>query len=94
MREPVEVAMGWAQIYPLQRFNDKLASSLPGAAHAVYVEWLFDDLANPEPRVQRFVRILVDDLHVLSQRTQLTAREARDVLAAEQNGARCRVDQT
>ena len=41
-------------------------------------ERLLDRVAHAEARVERLVRILVDDLHLAPQRPQLPVRHARD----------------
>ena len=46
-----------------------------------------------EARIERLVRILVDDLHAPPQRTEVGLREARDVDAVEGDASRVRVDQ-
>ncbi len=61
---------------------------------AVHLERLADDVARGHARVERGERILEDDLHLAPVRPELGRAQARDVVAAELNGARRRLDQT
>src|SRR5579862_1008328 len=50
---------------------------------------LFDDGADPDPRVERGIRVLKHDLHVTTGLTQAPRREPQYVLALEQDVAAC-----
>jgi hypothetical protein len=50
-------------------------------------ERLFDRGMNPEARVERLVRVLVDDLQPAAELTQPPRRHTRNVLSAEANEA-------
>ena len=56
-------------------------------------ERLFDDGADPHPRIQRRIGILKHDLHVAPRLAQARPRELQDVLAAKRDVARRRFDQ-
>ena len=38
----------------------------------MHCEWFLDDLANAKPRVERLVRILIDELHPPAERPKLS----------------------
>ena len=56
---------------------------LCGGTEVVDDERLFDRGMNPEARVERLVRILVDDLEPAAELTQLPRRQTSNVLSAE-----------
>src|SRR6478609_5336803 len=66
---------------------------LVGAADAVDLERVRDDLPHAPARVQRRVRILEDHLQLAPVRPQLAMRERRDVGAAEPQRPARRLEQ-
>jgi hypothetical protein len=54
---------------------------------------LFDRRANAEARVERLVRILVDDLHPPPERAEPARREGGDVLAVEADDPGIRLEE-
>ena len=58
-------------------------TSLRLAPDAVDDQRLFDDVADPHPRIERRVRILKDDLHVAARLAHARPGERQDVLALE-----------
>ncbi len=70
---------------------DKLVKHFP--IHGGLLQRLADDGADGEPRIERGVRVLEDDLHVAPQRAQCLAAQPSDVGTLEPDFARTRLDQ-
>ena len=83
VREAVEVELGRLQARLHERLDHERVALRPRCADAVDLQRLGDRVADAVARVERLVRVLVDDLHLAPQRPQLLVRELRDVAAAE-----------
>src|SRR5215470_3743561 len=95
-RELVRVApqMLGRQANRLQQLHDALLTRAAVRRQLVDDQSLADDRSHRHPRIQRRVRVLEDDLHLLAQRAQGALVERRDVLALERDFARGRLDQS
>src|SRR6266508_2058908 len=78
VRVPVEVELGRRETGQLERPRG-LLPPLGLGADPVHLKRLLEVRAYAEARIERFVRILVDDLHPSAERTQLAVRERGDV---------------
>ena len=54
---------------------------------AVYREWLGNDIGDPQPRIERSIRVLKDRLHLPANAAEIVARERGDVAAHEDDSA-------
>ena len=76
MREAVEIELGRLQPGLDERLDDERVALGARRADAVDLERLRDRVADAVARVERLVRVLVDDLHLAPQRAQLPVGEA------------------
>ena len=93
-RELVRIPIGEARVEAddVQQLPDARA---PRAARADAVDGqrLGHDVADGHPRVERGIGVLEDDLHLAPKLSDLAARELRQLLTEEANGAARRLDQ-
>src|SRR5262245_19417929 len=82
------------ETHGLQQLHHPLLARAPVRSELVDHQRLTDDRSDGHPRIQRRVRILEDDLHLLAQRAQRPLVERGDVLALERDLARGRLDQS
>ena len=74
------------QTDPLEKSGDPVLL-LGAVSHAVRAQWLRDEVAGREPRIERGIGVLKDHLHVAAAGTHLLDAETRDVLALEADRA-------
>ena len=92
VRIAVDVELRRREARELERALDLLAPLLL-RADAVHLERLLDRRADAEARVERLVRVLVDDLHPAAEGPEILGREPRDLLTVEADRAAARLDQ-
>ena len=80
------------QTHPLQQ-NAQFLFARYRVADTVNDQWLYDQLANRHPRVQRAERVLKHDLHTLAQRAHFGGLQRQDVHVVERDGSRGRLQQ-
>ena len=94
MRVAVEVELGRRELDADECVANPLGPLGLRAAEAVDQERLLYRGADAEPRVERLVGILVDDLHPAAQRTQLALAERHEVATVEADRSGDRIDQS
>src|SRR3989449_5216330 len=77
----------------VEELDDALFPQLPRRGELVNHEGLADDRPDRHSRIERRVRVLEDDLHLLAERAQRALVERRDVLCPEPDLARGRLDE-
>jgi hypothetical protein len=82
-----------AQSHRLEEVDDTLLALLAGLGELVDDQRLSDDRAHGHARVEGGVGILEDDLHVAAKVAERALVEGGDVLAFEDDLARCRLDE-
>ena len=93
VREAVEEELGRRELDLDERIANARCPLGLRAAEVVDQERLLDRCADPEPRVERLVRILIDDLDPAAQRTQLSRAERHEVAAVEADRAGDGIDE-
>src|SRR5207302_11106323 len=93
VRVPLEEQLRRGELRLLQRVAHSFEPIALRRADAVDQERLLDRRADPEPRVERLVRILVDELHLATQRAERAGGQPRDVAAAEPDRPGVRLDE-
>ena len=78
----IDVQLRWRQSGTLEGGSDTLFAIV---GHTMDLQRLDDGVTNPEARIERLVRILEDQLHLVTNRAHLALREGRDVAAAVGN---------
>src|SRR5215213_9931100 len=76
-----------------EQFGDALAS-LFLISYSVNNQWFRDDIAHAHARIERRVRVLKDNLHLLAQFSQLAASHCQHIAVIEDDFARGRLDQS
>src|SRR4051812_36793867 len=84
MREPID------RVCPEAHRLEQLAYPRLAVPMSRDYERLGDDVTDPHPRVQRAHRVLEDHLHLLTQETQPTLGNSRDVRALHRDVSRRR----
>ena len=74
-----------AQTDPLHQLHH-LGAAFGAIAAAVHKQWLFDDAANRQSRIERGIRVLKDHLHHRAIRPHPASIQASDLGAIEPNG--------
>src|SRR5947199_2231158 len=92
VRVPTQVVSRQAD--GVEELDDALFPQLPRRGELVDHEGLADDRPDRHSRIQRRVRVLEDDLHLLAERAQRALVQRGDVLALEGDLARGRLDQS
>ena len=80
------------QVDPIERLEDEAFALLLRPADAVDHHRLLDRPPDPEPGVQRLVRVLVDHLHDPPHRPEVGGSQVRDVAALDLDDARLGLD--
>jgi hypothetical protein len=93
VRITVEEELGRGELDPRERVAYERRPLRLRAPELVDEERLLDGGAHGEPRIERLVRILVDDLHPPAERPERAGAECGDVAALEANRVGDRVDQ-
>ena len=78
---------------PASKSSDDAAVERPPAGETLDRKRLADDVAARQPRVERRVRVLEDDVHLAAERPQLAPRQVRDVATLQPDGAGGRLEQ-